>query len=95
MITDKSIPQVIVDLLNETYKIDPIAIDALLELGSPVNDELADHPYVQVRAKKSGAYPVLRLLGFLNGIATQYGDTIVAMYDDESEELLGFDLLKK
>lgn len=56
-----------IKLLNEFYKIDPNAMDALVKARVPCNDDLANHPTVQVGVKPDGGYQV-GILGILNGL---------------------------
>ena len=87
--------QQIVDVLNEAFEADPNAIDAMLQLCVPVNDELRDHPTIQIMTKNDNSdFPVLRLIGLLNGIAALDGDKIAVEYDTDTFCVLGFVVLK-
>ena len=61
----------VVALLNELVKLDPAAMNALVESRVHCNDAFADHPTVQVSSRKGGngedGFEV-GLLGILNGI---------------------------
>ena len=77
--------------LNDAFKTDPNAIDALLCARSPCNTAMINHPTIQISAKNdNNDFPVLGILGLLNAIAAIEGDIIEAMYDDDSHCLLGF-----
>lgn len=90
MINDMS--KAALDTLNEMFKLDPQATDALLQLCVPVNQTLADHPTIQCHSKTSdGKYPVLRFIGLLNGILGAAGCQLIAsQYDEETKCLVGF-----
>jgi len=79
--------QKIVDLLNEMAKLDPVATVKLVDSRVKCNDDLANHPTIQV----THTYEV-GLLGVLSGIAALENprEVIVAQFDDETKKLLGF-----
>lgn len=56
----------VVNLLNDALKVDPQAVTALINTRVQCNNELADHPTIQV-GLFDGEYRV-GLLGILNGI---------------------------
>ena len=88
--------QQIVDLLNEAFKIDPAAVDALLQLCVPVNKELMNHPTIQIMTKNDKwEFPVLRLIGLLNGIAAIDGEIIEGLWDTDTFVFLGFQIREK
>lgn len=73
----------IVDLLNEALALDPAAIDSLLCTSIPANKGLMEHKTIQVLTKnKNNDFPVLRVLGLINGIAGIDGDIIEAIYEN-------------
>ena len=82
----------IVALLNAAWLCDPKAMHALVEHRVPCNDELADHPTIQVLDEGRGAS--VGLLGILNGIAgTNEAGTsgwVGAIYEGRPERLAGF-----
>lgn len=81
----------IVGLLNELFKIDPGAIDALLCNRVPVNKEMLDHPTAMCDTKNTnGDFPTIGLLGIVNAIAALDGELIEACYDDETHCLIHF-----
>ena len=57
-------------ILNEIASVDPEAMKNLIEARVPCNDELVNHPEVQVGAYE-GVYKV-GILGILNGIFGTY-----------------------
>ena len=84
----------IVELLNEVFKINPAAIDSLICLRVPVNQELMNHPYIQVSTKSKDKFPVFGMLGFLNGLSVKYdNEYIVAKFDEVSCCLIGFETI--
>ena len=88
----------IVKCLNEYISIDPDAIKALFAHRVSVNESLADHPTVQVRA---GDPPTMSILGLLNGFVGTIPGTdsigyICGDYDDnDHDKLLGFSIHPK
>lgn len=86
------IAEKIVELLNEVFKSDPAAIDALISLRVPVNIELTNHPDIQVSCKSMKNFPILGMLGFLNGLSVRHDNKyIIANYDELSHCLIGFE----
>ena len=85
--------QQIVDLLNDAYKADPNAIDALLCASIPCNNNLVNHPSIQIRAKNNnGDFPVIGILGLLNGIVAIDDDIIETVYDSDTHCLIRFQI---
>lgn len=84
----EQLADLVIDRLNEIAKHDPEAIAKLIGQRVPCNDELADHPTVQVH-QELGMTRV-GMLGILNGIVgaiDKEGDLkgygyIAAVYDD-------------
>lgn len=89
--------QRIVDVLNDAFRTDPNAIDALLQACAPCNAAMRDHPTIQVHCKNdNGDLPVVRMLGLLNAITVALdGQKICAIYDVDSHCLLGFGIPPK
>jgi hypothetical protein len=88
MIKEFITPQDAVDLLNEMLRLDPAAATALLNARVPCNQDVANHPTIQVRGYGSGN-PSVGLLGVLNGMfGTDDGGAgpIGAVYDDEKQQ---------
>lgn len=67
MINETRSIQDVIDFLNELLKVDENAVRLLIEQRVPCNNELADHPTVQVRSRPN-TQPVVGLLGILNGL---------------------------
>ena len=70
--------------LNELKDADPQAMRDLIETRVPCNTALADHPTVQVQARKEGGF-VVGLLGILNGLLgadTDGWGFLCVKYDD-------------
>jgi hypothetical protein len=74
------------DTLNEAIKADRDAVDMLCEHRVECNDELADHPTIQV----CGNPTVVGMIGIINGICERLTGKRVAADYDESGNLLGF-----
>lgn len=55
-----------IEYLNELIEVDRVAIAALIANRVPCNEELADHPTVQVYAQHGGF--LVGMLGILNGL---------------------------
>lgn len=85
-------------VLNEAFENDPIAMQSLLCAQTPVNQALADHPYIQVRKFKAGIQEgyAMTFIGLLNGlVAEDEGRFIATQWSDEVDEfenrtMLGF-----
>jgi len=63
MIKESVTPQEVVDLLNNALELDWEAIKVLLSYRVPCNEELQEHPTIQIRGDNS-----VSVLGILNGI---------------------------
>ena len=57
-----------IDFLNELLRIDPIATNSLFSAVAPCNDEVVNHPTIQVMTVHTGGLYMLRLMGVLNGL---------------------------
>lgn len=57
-----------VDFLNELLKTDPLAIHSLFSMRTSCNEELADHPTVQVGTIGTSTYHIVGLIGIINGL---------------------------
>lgn len=86
--------QNICDILNEAIKLDKLCIDSLFTLTIPCNQEMANHPNIQVRKWHNTAKYTLGFLGLLNGVATE-DKFIIAQYDDTDGKINGFELKSK
>ena len=88
--------QDIVNVLNDLFKTDPQAIDALLCAVTPANLSLINHPTAMCRSKnENGDFPTFGILGIINAIASVDGDIIEACYDDKTHCLLHFRVREK
>ena len=67
ILTKEELADLLIERLNEITKVDPEAMGRLIAARVPCNEELADHPTVQVRALK-GEPPAVGVLGLLNGL---------------------------
>lgn len=81
-------------LLNEALKIDPVAIQTLIEYHTLCNEDLADHPTIQVSEHPFKGYTYrVGMLGILNGLfgtdEKSWG-AIAAVFSDENK-LIGFE----
>lgn len=86
-----------IDILNEMLALDPTATHLLVETRVPCNDQLEQHPSIQIGGE-AGSPTVVGVLGVLNGIFGTYGaeagrlegyGPIAAMFDDHMQ-LVGF-----
>jgi len=74
IVIKKSItPQEVVDFLNSLMDVDPVAMHKLVFSHKKCNDDLADHPTVQVEESATGQCSV-GLMGILNGLFGVYDD---------------------
>lgn len=79
-----------IDALNDALERDPKALNYLLSRFAPCNQELIDHPTVQVRAG-SDNHAIVGVLGLLNGVLEPLtGDRVAAVYLDENMEITCF-----
>lgn len=77
----------VIQLLNDLIKIDPKAIEDLIEQRVECSEELADHPTFQVNIY-DGEHPKIGLLGVLNGLfgTNEEGwGPIAAVFNDEKK----------
>ena len=89
-----------IKLLNELHEIDPMAISILFGTSARTNQEMADHPTVQVGTKgRCGQYQLsLSFIGILNGLfgSDKNGNgRIAVMVDDKTDRVTGFCEFKK
>jgi len=67
MIDKEALADLLIDRLNEIAEHDPIALGKLIEARVACNNDLADHPAVQVQIREAGPAQV-GVLGLLNGL---------------------------
>jgi hypothetical protein len=80
MLTAKAVA----DQLNEYLKFDAGAVHALATFQVDCNNDLADHPFVQVRS--DGAAHSVGMLGLINGLLLSVGpDVIVGCFGGNGE----------
>lgn len=95
MIRESVSVQDAIDFLNDLVKVDPKAVEALVGVRVPCNEDLADHPTVQVGVKDGKAE--FGLLGVLNGLFGAYpdeprkgwGPILMVASDDASPRFVG------
>jgi len=85
-----------VDVLNEALSLDSEAINALIKARVKCNEDLSNHPSIQIGVNDDGSYRV-GLLGIINGLfgaddITQYG-AIGAKMDDTTGQTIKFILM--
>ena len=92
-----NLAQSLIDFMNELVKLDRDAIHALVETRVICNQELTNHPTVQVSTPANSEISSVGLLGILNGfvgVDDQQWGYIASIYDDDGR-LTGFDLRSK
>ena len=88
-------PEQALKTLNEALKADPVAINELFKHRAQCNEELANHPTIQVRDYPDGEPTSIGMLGLINGIfgiAHDYG-FIQAEVDTETRQIVRFSLM--
>lgn len=76
--------QTAVDVMNEAWKLDPLAVRAMLINVIPCNVALADHPHILVDKYDEGY--VIRELGLINGILEAMGlGRVAAKWSDTAD----------
>ncbi|MFA5203006.1 MAG: hypothetical protein WC708_01135 [Lentisphaeria bacterium] len=80
----------LIEYLNTLIEIDPDAIGELIEARVPCNEQLLNHPTVQVLKEDERAVPQVGFLGVLNGFMGVSNGHIIASFDDETGKLLRF-----
>lgn len=74
-----------VDKLNEFTKLDPSAMESLVIARVVCNQDIADHPTLQVSVVKESF--VLGLLGVLNGLFSVEGKYVCVTWDGEPKQI--------
>lgn len=77
--------------LNDAFNSDPDAISKLFEYRVTCNEQLANHPLIQVREEDNGEFTV-GILGILNGIfgKDNKGVGYIKADMEDGDELQGF-----
>lgn len=79
-----------VRVLNELLAADPIATNTFFNLTVPVNQDVCEHPTIQVIAEgRMSTEGVLRPLGLINGLFAD-GRVIAMVMDESCTEITGF-----
>lgn len=84
---EKAIDRVL-SVLNTALKMDYEAICSLVELRVPCNEELANHPTIQVSA--DGKQTKVGLVGVLNGVIEPLTGERIAYEFDDTNKILRF-----
>ena len=84
----------ILDLLNETFKLDPDFMQDLVTTRFPCNKAMTDHPTIQVHCYGDASIeePKAGFLGLINGmlgVDVNISGPIAANFDEE-RKLMGF-----
>jgi len=90
MLKEMITPQDVVDLLNESFRLDSAATRLFRENKVKCNDALAEHPSIQIGENSNGN--TLGILGFLNGLfgTNDNGYGCIAANYNENGKLIGF-----
>lgn len=80
----------LIEYLNSLVEIDPDAIRELIEARVPCNEQLLNHPTVQVLKEDERAVPKVGFLGVINGFIGEGNGYIMASFNDETGKLLRF-----
>lgn len=78
-----NVTQRMVDMLNDAMSRDHEALHTLFRYYVPINEDLADHPEIQVRGFDPSEGCHLSVVGLLNGFAAIKGMRIFAHYEDK------------
>ena len=79
----------ICDILNQALDADPEGIEKLFKCRVSINEELAEHPTIQV-----GADYTLSVIGLINGLLGESKELICTTWDEDEEKLTGFNVVK-
>jgi len=93
--TKRELAQLIVDRLNDAMLYDPEAMHKLCETRVSCNQALIDHPTIQVLVDDDKP-PAVGMIGILNGLVGTRDNGwgyIAGTYDDETGQLLEFQVL--
>lgn len=84
----------VIQTLNEAFELDPEAISKLVEMRVPCNDQLADHPTIQVVLPPGTNCYHVGLLGILNGIIEPLTGERVCSITEHDGTFKGFAVFK-
>ena len=92
MLKEKITAQDACDLLNELLMLDYGCTASLIMHQECCNDAVAKHPFVQVQCYKKDKYPLLGIVGVINGMFGTREDGMGAIcYEiDVNDKILGF-----
>ena len=92
MIKSSISTQEVVDFLNNALELDSASIGNLFSIRVPCNQELADHPTIQVGCQ--GTYCQVGLVGILNGMFGTYENGWGCLsLDVDDGKVIGFRVL--
>jgi hypothetical protein len=81
-----------VNILNQAYRADPEAISKMFAQRYSCNDNLADHPTIEVAGGDDA--PHVGVIGIINGIVADItGEKVAVIYDERG--LAGFTVYLK
>jgi hypothetical protein len=80
----------LIEYLNSLIEIDPDAIQELIEARVSCNEQLLNHPTVQILKEDERAVPKVGFLGVINGFMGAGNGYIMASFDDKTGKLLLF-----
>lgn len=80
----------ILNLLNEALDLDNEGFSNMILNRQVINDDLANHPTIQVGVSDDGSQYLLSPLGLINGLFDDGNQAIAAVVDDESNKILEF-----
>lgn len=87
---NKDITDITINFLNELLKLDPSLVHHLMEFRVCCNQEIAEHPTVQVKEALDGELSV-NFFGILNGLLGKIGADLVAYQHDQlTDEQYGY-----
>jgi len=96
MLKDYVTSQEVCDLLNELLKIDYTCVHNLISHRERCNKKFAEHPTVQVKQYKTDKFPVVGIIGIINGLFGIREDGMGAIcFEFNNEKILKFKLVDK
>jgi len=94
---DRDLANRVVEFMDELVKIDSVAVSTLCGFRTPCNEQLQNHPTVQVSKYKPDEPASVGLLGILNGLCGVADDgygAIAAIVDTDTGVVSGFQLIR-